>query len=326
MPQQNIVTALPWFKDVADKLNDPRYSGWFMSFRPGVSINGTSLYHDWKPNAVYGRSPTADCGGIPCAEYLWDHRNASAREYIVNTIIGGPDAMGSDSIDGIFLDDFWTNFPFALPWSHDDCATSSTGGPSETLGGCIEEMGLDGADVQALAVAWQTTLNASLAKIVDMGGYSFQMLQMPDFGEGNHDAPPMRSTPRDAAFFRRECGENSTSQTQPIIMAFTDATAHPLPSLEQDVAAFLLIRTEYAWLGYGWVGCGSTDMYIDPRGTLLSREFGEPVERRCSETAPGVFTRKWSQATVSLDTNDNTAKFTFNGTPPPTPPRSPVEM
>ena len=39
-----------------------------------------------------------------CQEYLYDHRNESLRDFIVNTIVGGPDAMENPSVDGIFLD------------------------------------------------------------------------------------------------------------------------------------------------------------------------------------------------------------------------------
>jgi hypothetical protein len=35
--------------------------------------------------------------------YLWDHRNESLRAFLVDTIIGGPDAMGNKNIDGLFL-------------------------------------------------------------------------------------------------------------------------------------------------------------------------------------------------------------------------------
>ena len=41
------------------------------------------------------------------ARYLWDHRNESLRAFLVDTFIGGPDAMGNKNIDGLFLDDFW---------------------------------------------------------------------------------------------------------------------------------------------------------------------------------------------------------------------------
>ena len=31
--------------------------------------------------------------------------------------------------------------------------------------------------------------------------------------------------------------------------------APALPWFQQDLAAFLLVRSEYAWLGYSWGGC-----------------------------------------------------------------------
>lgn len=45
-----------------------------------------------------------DCGGVDCGEYLYDHRNESLRAFLVDTIIGGPDAMGNPNIDGLFLE------------------------------------------------------------------------------------------------------------------------------------------------------------------------------------------------------------------------------
>ena len=50
---------------------------------------------------------------------------------------------------------------------------------------------------------------------------------------------------------------------------------------------------------------------MDPRGTLLDRDYGEQLDARCVESSTGVFTRKWSKATVSLDTNTNKASFVF---------------
>ena len=60
-----------------------------------------------------------------------------------------------------------------LHWS-----TEQSGGPSEVHGGCIDDMGLSAADVQDLAESWQITLHAAFEKIVDMGGYAWQMLQV----------------------------------------------------------------------------------------------------------------------------------------------------
>lgn len=42
---------------------------------------------------------------------------------------------------------------------------------------------------------------------------------------------------------------------------------------------------------------------------MLDVDFGVPVDARCSEATPGtgVFIREWTKATISLDTNTNTA-------------------
>jgi hypothetical protein len=69
------------------------------------------LYHD------HQQTIAGDCGGIDCGEYLWDHRNQSLRKFLVDTIIGGPDAMSNENVSGIFIDDFWSNFPYKLPWA-----------------------------------------------------------------------------------------------------------------------------------------------------------------------------------------------------------------
>ena len=38
---RNLVKALPWYTSVREKLTDPQYSGWFLKFKPGGSINGS---------------------------------------------------------------------------------------------------------------------------------------------------------------------------------------------------------------------------------------------------------------------------------------------
>ena len=50
-----------------------------------------------------------DCGpGLPCGEYLWDHRNGSMlQDFLVNEYILGPDGVGNKNITGVFIDDYW---------------------------------------------------------------------------------------------------------------------------------------------------------------------------------------------------------------------------
>lgn len=226
---RNLVKALPWFTDVREKINNPQYSGWFLPYKPEGPYyqhqqGNTDLYLD------YGQTPTGDCGGITCGEYLFDHRNESLREYLLDVYIGGPDAMGNENVSGLFIDDFWSNYPFILPWSSNDCSTGENGGASEMYTHCVDDMGLSADDIEEIAQNWLKTTNMAFEKIVDMGGYAWQMLQSPD---GDSLSP---SSPRPASLFREWCQPEKLSQ--PIFMQFTNSTDLPLCCAEQ-------VRFEY---------------------------------------------------------------------------------
>ena len=48
-----------------------------------------------------------DCGvDVPSGEYLYDLRNASARAFIIEDLLG-PTALGNPNISGLYLDDYW---------------------------------------------------------------------------------------------------------------------------------------------------------------------------------------------------------------------------
>jgi len=107
------------------------------------------------------------------------------------------------------------------------------------------------------------------------------------------------------------------SGKSPTMFGFTQVSESPhkqflpngsLPAFDQDLATFLLARGPYAWLGYGWLGCGnaaggcSSGMYQRP--TELDLDYGEPTEQ-CRETGvgTGVFQREWTKASVEMDCN-----------------------
>ena len=87
----------------------------------------------------------------------------------------------------------------------------------------------------------------------------------------------------------------------------------------EDVAQFLLVRQEYAYIGYSWMGCVQPNGFVQgnapgwegyPRPKELEVDYGVPLDTSCSETAigSGIFSCKWSKAQVSMDCN------TFKGT------------
>ena len=123
---RNLVKALPWYTSVREKVSDPAYAGWFLKFG-APTVNGSSyhvptcddsyspplcsgLYHDrdQTPGHPKGDGDCAlpcDCGGVPCGEYLWDHRNASLRDFLVNEFILGANGLGNANVSGFYLDD-----------------------------------------------------------------------------------------------------------------------------------------------------------------------------------------------------------------------------
>ena len=96
-----------------------------------------------------------------------------------------------------------------------------------------------------------------------------------------------------------------------------------LPNMEQIIAAFLLARGDFAWMGYEYNGCadaidspyknhGGMHYWAPSRwADVMAEDFGTPLGR-CSEskTQPGVYERKFSSGkTVSLDCGTWQASF-----------------
>ena len=76
-----------------------------------------------------------DCGDSPCGEYLWDHRNASLREWLVTDFVSNPTTgIGNPNVDGFYLDDGWSNTSEAPAswWPKEGfCSADVIGGPTE---------------------------------------------------------------------------------------------------------------------------------------------------------------------------------------------------
>ena len=265
-----------------------------------------------------------DCGhGVSCGGYIWDHRNSSLLRWLTDEYIGGSKlGLGSPDIDGFFLDDAWsTKGPSETPFP---CTPRGTG-----AGRCAR---LSPAELSDLINAWKSNMDAVQASIVAQGGY---------------DGQNCRSvrTPQKAAcaaFLREACSNGS--QVQSSAMQFwlsyefnADKSGVNLTSFAMDLGVFLAARGPYAWLyasppsapallpglircvratysGYGWMGCGCgwdgggrmpCDLYERP--AALDADFGAPTGL-CHESDDGVFTRRWTKSTVTVDCNAYTAK------------------
>lgn len=310
---RNFVKALPWYTSVREKLTNPAYAGFFLKFNPSNSTpyavppcdsnysppKCSPFYHDQeqtpghpKGDGDCGAEP-CDCGAVPCGEYLFDHRNGSMlQQWLVDEYAGGAaTGLANPNIDGFFIDDGWGS------------------GPSEEDAHSVRDMGLDKAEVAKIRAGWAANMAAVKAKILQSGGFNWQMF---DVNGGTAAAAPFQKEQCTAYMRGTACKPSSPLQTKSLFYGYTDyqkdGQKGVLPYFEQDLAAFMLIRGPYAWLGYSWMGCNNdpndkstaTIKYHFPEA--LGKDYGEPLGL-CSETAPGseVFHRAYSKANVTLN-------------------------
>ena len=100
-----------------------------------------------------------------------------------------------------------------------------------------------------------------------------------------------------ATQLRTLCSARSPQYTgRSLMYQLTGNETEQLPEFEQDLANFLLVRGDYAWLGHGWRGCSKE--YLFPEA--LNKDYGQPMGI-CKETAKGVFTRQWTKASIKMD-------------------------
>ena len=70
------------------------------------------------------------------------------------------------------------------------------------------------------------------------------------------------------------------------------------------LAAFLITRPPYAYLGFAWESSDAN------HSSLFYLSVGEPTGL-CAETAAGVFARAWTAGTARLDCNTFAAELPF---------------
>jgi hypothetical protein len=293
---KNIVKALPWMREVREKLEDPAYAGWFLTFKEGGVFPNKSwhvpacdtnydpplcspFYHDQEQTPEYpGQcvAPHCNCGGIPVGEYLYNHKNESLRDWLINDYILGPTGVSnSTGISGVYLDDQWSNVSSTI--DAPDCASSPIGGPTEENANCVVDMGLTQDDTTAIYNGWKETMIAAAYALVKAGGFSWAFTT--EIG-----------MVKKGAVCRSFFNENA-SQLYNVPLIVTVST----PTALDELAFFLTIRGPYAWIGFGWRGCEPPP----PLPQNLTVEFGEP---QGNFTFDGeIATREWTLATATFN-------------------------
>jgi hypothetical protein len=223
-----------------------------------------------------------------------------------------------------YLDDSWHTAPQTAPttpWSA--CSQSPVGGATEENPYCSEDIGLTASDVADITSNWSATVAAAQTGAMKQKGFLWGSAS--EFvGTGARSIAPSRWTPHVpnatcAQDLRRHCAINSSFHEGALLFEFTRKTFQdpfPLPTIVQDLAQFLLVRGEFAWLGHNWMGCftpKNEELWVaNIRPKQLDVDYGVPLDEYCHETSTGsgIFQRRWSKAgTVEMDCNTYTAKI-----------------
>jgi len=350
---RNLVQPYANFVQLREKLEDPQYAGWFVHFNdhsmnetntPRCELNprlNKTLCSDLFHTKLAWTERGHDCGDvIPCGDYVFDHRNQSLRQWIIDEYMMGPMGMGNRSaVDGFLLDDRW------------DLST----GPSEVFF-FAEGSGMqpNSTEYREIYTNWSLTTTKALKAVRDAGGFTWSNVNCmldplygkQDLGDkdgvcscgltktngsprannvqtapiwdgraGNDQAKGETGRKECAEWLREACSPSSVFNQIPTMLSFTGASTprrpHPapfFPALLQDIARFMLVRGAFSWMGYGWEGCITTA----PPVVEFDQDYGIPVGR-CAETpkGSGVFEREWSKAHVRMDCNSFEANITL---------------
>jgi len=159
-------------------------------------------------------------------------------------------------------------------------------------------MNMSAADLAALRFATQSTSQTLIDTLIAAGKYNWQAFGShdtsapgPTRGLGNSPISPSSCL----AFMTEYC--NATHQAEPMLQ-------HMGSSVNASVAAFLITRSPYAYLGWGWE---SGDEKWD---NVFLLQAGEPTGL-CAQVTPGVFTRPWTNGVASLDCGSFVADLPF---------------
>lgn len=326
---RNLVKALPWFKEVREKLDDPNYSGFFLKFGnktethvPRCAAENPKkcsiFYHDQEqtpavptpkqPNPDGSCVDYCDCGTQPCGEYLWDHRNGTMLlDFLLNVHIAGPDGLGNPNIDGFFIDDFWCSNLLNKERGLGPC-NDPVQGPTEVDANNQADMALSDEDIKELTLAWEDNMGAAQKKILELGGYTWSLIP----GQSNANASPLLLNKENCeTLLKQACQKESQWQKLPLLFGLTVNGTNIL-QLKEDMAFFLLARGPYAWLGWGVWGMTwpfnpepahgglPPSPHGVPRPDIIDQDYGEPLGI-CVEEETGVFRRKWSKAVVEMN-------------------------
>lgn len=265
---RNSELALEWLESERAIMADPRNKDLFLQYLPG-NPSGTPAGTLFVVPNQFG------------AQYFFNFTLLRTQQVFLDALLSV--SAAADSVDAFFLDDV-DGFPAEHPTA-----------PAA--------LGMDAAAVAALRFATQSVGAAAIAALTLAGKYTWQA-----FGSRDTSAPHAAAargfvgvTPATcAAFMRAFCAPSY--QGRPMLMHMDDAHAN------QTVAAFLITRPPFAYVGYAWES-GDANF-----SSLFYLDVGEPTGL-CAEGPQGVFQRTWTLGVPRLDCNSFVAELPFDATP-----------
>jgi len=269
--------ALLWLESQRAVMLDPTKADYF-------------LQYEWNNKTHTGNGTIYNEARAEGYQYFWNYLNEEAADYFISSIDA---VLDTDAVDGTFTDDV-----DGLPAEH----------PSAQA-----RIGMNDAGLAALRFATQTTSQLLIDTLVAHGKYNWQAFGSRDTsalppaaaaaapGSASRGAPlgagPSPSTC--AAWMRTNCA--AALQAAPMLMKMDSSPANK----NQTVAAFLIVRPPYAYLGWSWE---SGDEKWDD---VFLLQAGEP-QGLCTEAPAGVFSRVWSEGRAQLDCNTWAAELPYS--------------
>ena len=254
----NSELALEWLETQREAINDPTKQDYFLQYLPGNPGN--------KPVGTVYDEPRAEG-----RQLFWNHSNPAAVQYYITSVLASLEADGGVA-DGSFTDDV-----DGLPAEH-PAVQAAIGMSDDALAALIQTLTL------SQKFNWQAFGSDDTS--VDLSAASAPKSRAAR-------GPAMIAGPTRTnclQVMRTYC--QAAYQGRPMLMKM-DNTA---PNANQTVAAFLIVRPPYAYIGYGWESDDRAQFW----SPLFYLQAGTPLGL-CTEEPSGVFSRVWSEGTASLD-------------------------
>jgi hypothetical protein len=274
---RNTELALQWMEPQRDVMADPAFKDFFLQYQVGNPKNVT-------PGTIYNEVAGSPATG--CNQYFWNFSNQDAVEYVIGVSEQGSLGTGSPFVDGTFLDDSQ-----ALPQEHANAPTN---------------MGLSAAQLLTVQNSSWAFFNVAVATLAAAEPSKFIWQGFNGMQESDPDGVGV--TPDQGTcltYMATVC--DASWQRVPYTVGWPSAQNDKLPVL----AAFLIGRGPYAFIGYGWTGGGG--LHVPPFDPLwdLYDNVGQP-ESLCEETSSGVFSRNWTRGVATLDCNTWVGTLAFS--------------